>query len=89
MADRLFPVIRMKSRTKFKSPPPLVETKTEVIEHDSVGVKAFTIRPVYRNKLRRQVQNLAELHFLRSDLFLGGLTFGDIGHRPDNFDVAG
>ena len=36
----------------------------------AVGVKAFTIRSEYRNKLRRQVQNLPELCFLLPDLSL-------------------
>src|SRR6266404_1899526 len=86
LAGRPFPVIRIKGLTKFKSPSPLFETKTEVIEHDAVGVKAFTIRPVHRNKLRRQVQNLPELHFLLPDLFLGCLTLSDVHHRANKFD---
>src|SRR3984885_4082169 len=83
MAGRRFPVVRVKSLTKFKSSPPLFQTKTEVIEHDAVGVKAFTIRPVHRNKLRRQVQNLPELPFLLSDLFLGPLLFAQVEGEHD------
>src|SRR6266446_817672 len=41
---------------------------------------------VHRNKLRRQVQNLPELHFLLPDLFLGCLTLSDIHHRANKFD---
>src|SRR5271165_4054692 len=86
MADRPFPVIRMKGLTKFNPQPPLFKTKAPVIEHDAVGVKAFTIRPVYRNKLRRQVENLPELDFLPSDLFLGCLALGDIDDRTQKLD---
>ncbi len=88
MAGGPLPVIGMKGRTKFRSLLPLFETKTEVIEHDAVGVKAFTIRPVHRNKLRHQVQNLPELHFLLPDLFLGLLALSDIHHRANKFDVS-
>ena len=66
-----------------ESPPPLFETKTEIIEHDAVGIKAFTIGPIYRNMLRREVQNLPELHFLLPDLFLGALLFAQVEDEHD------
>src|SRR6476660_100047 len=56
-------VIRMNVVAGTRKLPPLFETKTEVIERDAVGVKAFTIRSVYHNMLRSQVQNLPELYF--------------------------
>src|SRR5580704_4515946 len=83
MAGRSFPIIRMKGVAKLKSPPPFFETRTEVIEHDTVGVKTFTIRAVHRNKLRRQVQNLLELYFLLPDLFLGALLFAQVEDERD------
>src|SRR5580698_5753957 len=89
MAGRRFPIVRMESRTEFESHLPFFEAKTEVLEHDPVGVKAFTIRPVHRNQLRRQVQHLLELYFLLPDLFFGCLTFRDIGDSPNKLAVAG
>src|SRR3984893_12268016 len=90
MAGRTFPVIRMKGLTKFESPPPNFETKPEVIEHDVVGVKAFTIRPVYRNKLRGQVQNLPELNFTSAPFLLCLLTLSDVDHSAHKFnEIAG
>src|SRR5580658_7851316 len=88
MAGRSSPIIRMKSVAKLKSPPPLFETRTEVIEHDAVGVKTFTIRAVHRNKLRRQVQNLLELHFLLPNLVLGRLAFSDVCYSADKLTVS-
>ena len=88
LGGRLFAVVRMKGSTKLGSSPPLVETKTKVIKHDAVGVKAFAIWPVHRNKLRRQVQNLPELHLLLSDFVLGDLSFGDISYRTDKLAFA-
>src|SRR3984893_8137249 len=90
MAGRTFPVIRMKGLTKFESPPPNFETKPEVIEHDVVGVKAFTIRPVYRNKLRGQVQNLPELDFTSAPVLVCLLTLSEGEHSAHKFnEIAG
>jgi hypothetical protein len=86
MTGRVFPVIRMKGPTTFKSPPPPFEAKNEVIEHEGVRVKAFTIGRLHRDKLKRQVQNLPELHFLRPDLFLARFALSDIHHRANKFD---
>src|SRR5258708_32554100 len=62
---------------------PLFKSKAEVIEQSAVGIKPFTTGSKYRNLLGRDVQDLPKLHFLLPDLFLGRLTFGDIGYRPD------
>src|SRR5712672_3931041 len=53
-------VIRINVVAGTRRLTPLFETKAEVIEQDVVGVKAFTVRAVHRNKLRREVQDLAK-----------------------------
>src|SRR5216683_5490712 len=69
---------------------PLFETKTEVIEQDTVGVKAFTVRSVYRNKLRRELQNLPELHFTSAQFLLCSFTLSDVDHSAHKFkEMAG
>ena len=57
----LLDVVRVKISAATKRLPPLFETKTDVIEKDAVGVKAFTVRSVYCNELRRKVQDLPKL----------------------------
>src|SRR5260370_20491004 len=74
------------SRSRKALVTPFVETDAEVIERGAVCIEAFTVRPVYRNKLRRQVQNQSELHFLPSDLFLGRLALGDIDHSTHDLN---
>src|SRR5579859_6500575 len=44
--------------------PPLIKTKSEVIERRAVGIKTFPVGSEYNDKLRREVQHLPELHFL-------------------------
>src|ERR1700759_1131516 len=58
-----FPIIRgnQPART-FLSP--LIKTNAEVIERHTVGINTFAAGFVYRNRLRREVQHLSELHFL-------------------------
>src|SRR5712671_7943762 len=69
---------------------PLFETKTEVIERDAVKVKAFTVRSVYRNMLRRKVQHLPELHFTSAQFLLCLFTFSDVDHSAHKFnEMAG
>ena len=76
-ARRPFSVIRMKERGRRKIPgrlPPLFKTKADVIE--PVGIKTFATRSEYSNHLRNEVQNLAELPLLFSDLVFGALAIG-------------
>src|ERR1700751_3232463 len=64
---------------------PLFETRTEVVERDAVGVKAFTFGSVYHNVLRRQVHNLPELHFTSAQFLLCLSTLSDVDHGPHQF----
>src|ERR1700750_3248574 len=58
-----FPIIRVNHTARtFLSP--LIKTNAEVIERHTVGINTFAAGFVYRNKLRREVQHLSELHFL-------------------------
>src|ERR1700722_1942881 len=53
--------------------PPLIKTKADVIERDAIGIQTFAVGPVYRNKLRREVQHLPEFFLTfpkRLDQFL-------------------
>src|SRR6267142_1580288 len=69
---------------------PLFETKTEVIQRDAVKVKAFTVRSVYRNMLRRKVQHLPEFHFTSAQFLLGLFTLSDVDHGTHKFnEMAG
>src|SRR5277367_5728873 len=77
----------MSTRRKVLEPP-FVETYAEVIERGVVCIEPFTPRPVYRNKLRYEVDYLAELCFLLPDLFFRNLTFGDVGYRPNKLAIA-
>src|SRR5271154_7538098 len=71
-------------------PLPVFKTKADVVEHDAVGVKALPVRPVYRNNLRREVENLPELHFTSAPFLLCSFTFSDVDHRADKFnELAG
>src|SRR5277367_3906854 len=76
-----FPFIRMSDPTAIKSLPPLFKSKAEVIEQDAVGVKWFTIRPVYRNNLRRQVQNLPKACFLFAGFVFRQLAISNVLDR--------
>src|SRR5277367_1193444 len=69
--------------------PPFVQTDAQVIERGAVCIEAFTVRPVYRNKLRNDVDYLTDLCLLFPDLSFCDLAFSDIDHGPDKFpDVA-
>src|SRR5271154_4391725 len=71
-------------------PLPVFKTKADVVEHDAVGVKALPVRPVYRNNLRREVENLPELHFTSAPFLLCSYTFSDVDHSADKFnEIAG
>ncbi len=70
--------------------PPFVETDAEIVERGPICIEAFTVRPVYRNKLRYEVDDLPELCFLFADLVLGLLALGDIHHGTYELnEVAG
>src|SRR6267154_286737 len=83
-------VIRMNVIAAARGLLPLFETKTEVIERDAVKVKAFTVRSVYRNMLRRKVQHLPELHFTSAQFLLCSFTLSDVDHSAHKFnEMAG
>ena len=79
-----FPVIRMSDPTAIKSLPPLFKSKAAVIEEDAVGVKWFTVRPVYGNMLRRQVQNLPKACFLFADFVFRQLAISNVLDRTEH-----
>ena len=79
-----FPFIRMSDPTAIKSLPPLFKSKAAVIEKDAVGVKWFTVRPVYRNMLRRQVQNLPKTCFLFADFVFRQLAISNVLDRTEH-----
>ena len=68
--------------------PPIVETDAEVIERGAVCIEAFTVRAVYRNKLRNEVDYLPELYFASAPFLLCSFTLSDIDHGPDKFPDA-
>src|SRR6185295_7993436 len=82
-------VIWMNERKALKSLLPLFTSKAEVIECNAVDIETFAIRSVYRDNVWGGVQYLPELHFLQSNLFFDRLALGDVGHRPDQLDIAG
>src|SRR4029077_15433802 len=79
----------MNERKALKSLLPLLTSKAEVIECNAVDIRTFAIRSVYRNHVWRGVQYLAGFHFLLSNMSLGRLALRDVGHRPDQLDIAG
>src|SRR5262245_56349768 len=89
-ARHALPVLRMNEPTWAQETsgclPPLFESKTDVIERTTVGIKTFTIRSKYRNLLRREVHDLPEFHFLLPDLLLGPLPLSDVDYGAYNFD---
>src|SRR5271170_401168 len=68
--------------------PPFVETDAEVIERGAVCIEAFTVRPVHRNKLRRQVQNQPELSLSLSDHRFCVAVLADVGNCSYEFKGA-
>src|ERR1700751_1271074 len=72
-----FPIIRVNHTARtFLSP--LIKTNAEVIERHTVGINTFAAGFVYRNKLRREVQHLSELHFLCQKLLFRMLMLFNI-----------
>src|SRR5258708_37239712 len=82
-------VIWMNERKSLQGLLPIFTSKAEVIECDAVDIETFAVRSVYRNDVWRGVQYLPELNVLLSSLFFDRLALGDVGHRPDQFDIAG
>src|SRR6185295_9802797 len=82
-------VIGMNERKALKSLLPLFTSKAEVIECSAVDIETFAIRSEYRNNVWRRVEYLSELHFLLSNLLFDRLALGDVGHRPDQLNIAG
>src|SRR4029077_10488307 len=74
------------SRSRKALAPPFVETDAEVIERGAVCIEAFTVRPVYRNKLRNEVDYLSELHFTSAPFLLCSFTLRDIDYSADKFN---
>src|SRR5580658_3446211 len=80
----------MKGRAKSRSLLPLVETKTEVIQHGAVGIKAFADRSVYSNELRGEIQHLPELRLTSAQFFLCSITLRDVDYSADKLnELAG
>src|ERR1700687_1503550 len=79
-----FRIVRM-SRSPKALVPPFVETDAEVIERGAVCIEAFTVRPVYRNKLRSEVDSLPKLCLLFAGGVFRTLPLSDIDHGPDKF----
>jgi hypothetical protein len=78
-----FRFIRMSDPNAINSLPPLFKSKAAVIEEDAVGVKWFTVRPVYRNMLRRKVQNLPKVCFLFADFVFRQLAISNVLDRTE------
>ena len=74
----------MRDRTAIKSLAPLFKRKAVVIEKDAVGVEWLTVRPVYRNILRRQVQNLPQACFLFADFVFRLLAISNVLDRTEH-----
>ena len=73
-------VIWMNERTPLTRLPPLLKAKAKVIKCDAVDIETLAIGSVYGNKLRRKVQDLAELRFLLPNRFFPGFALSDV-HR--------
>src|SRR6266568_2142134 len=89
-----FPVVRMNEPTGTKKASgcllPLFKSKTDVVERNAVGIETLAVGSVYRNKLRRQVQNLPQLCLLLPHLFFGSLALGDVDDSAHKFnEIAG
>jgi hypothetical protein len=71
----------MNEHTPLTRLPPLLKAKAKVIKCDAVDIETLAIGSVYGNKLRRKVQDLAELRFLlpnRSSRVLRSVTSIDM-----------
>src|SRR6266403_95731 len=87
----LYPLRVIRVNVNAKAPlPPLIKANAEVIEHHAIGVKTFAVGTEYRNKLRREVQHLPELHFTSAPFLLCAFTFSNVDHSAHKFnEIAG
>src|SRR5260370_16727627 len=60
--------------------PPFIETDAKVIEPNSVHMELFAVGTENRDKLRREVQHLPELHFTSAPFLLCSFTLSDVNH---------
>src|SRR5271154_7106629 len=65
--------------------PPFVETDAEILERGAVCIEALTAGPVYRDKLRREVNYLPELHFTSAQFLLRSFTLRHVDHSAHKF----
>src|SRR4029077_14573617 len=77
-------VFRMKVLAATRTLLPLLETKADVIEREPLRVKAFTVRSVYPNMLRRKVQYLPKLCFLFADFVFCPLAISNVLDRTEH-----
>src|SRR6266481_8154787 len=66
--------------------PPHIKTEAEVIGCDAVDIETFAVGTENRDKLRREVQHLTELHFASAQFLLCLFTFSDVDHGTREFD---
>src|SRR5271163_3469125 len=64
--------------TPIASLSPFIKTKAEVIKRGAAGIKTFLVGSEYKDKLRREVQHLPELHFLCQKLLFRLLALFNI-----------
>src|SRR5258707_11657813 len=70
--------------------PPFIETDAKVIEPNSVHMELLAVGTENRDKLRREVQHLPELHFISAQFLLCSFTLSDVDHRAHKFnEMAG
>src|ERR1700690_4238756 len=79
-------VNRMNADVMAIRPLPLFKGKADVIEHNAVGVKAIPVGPENRKNLRRQVQNLPELHFTSAPFLFCSFALGDVDYSAHKFN---
>src|SRR6266403_1198195 len=79
-------IIRMNVIANPTSLPPLIQTHTKVIERGAIGVKTFETGSEYHDMLRRQVQNLPELHLISAPFLLCFFTLRDVNHSTGVFN---
>ena len=69
-----FGIVRMNFRSNT-SLSPVIDTHAEVVQRHAVRIEALTRGPEYGDKLRCEVQHLAEFQLLFLELLLGLFTF--------------
>src|SRR5260370_41596035 len=77
--------------SRGKAPlPPFIETDAQVNERAAVYIETFAVGTENRDKLRREVQHLPELHFTSAQFLLCLFTFSDVDHSAHKFnEMAG